>query len=141
MTTSVPIKAQRDSLAGGFSNAARSYLWGRRGFLILAIVALVAGAGFNWNWLVAAGIAPVLIGVLPCLVMCGLGLCMNRLFGGSCEKQSASPRDAGDPAQPAAALSAAKPDRPSVAASCCGVVGDTPAPQVQSLEERRKSHA
>ncbi|WP_128943312.1 hypothetical protein [Bradyrhizobium zhanjiangense] len=45
------------------------------------MIAVIAGTAFGWNWLVAAGIAPVLLSVLPCLVMCGLGLCMNRLIG------------------------------------------------------------
>ncbi|RVH28084.1 hypothetical protein CN211_25985 [Sinorhizobium meliloti] len=37
------------------------------------------GLAFNWNWLVAAGVAPPLLSVLPCLAMCALGLCMNRM--------------------------------------------------------------
>jgi len=65
------------------------FLTSRRGLLLAT--ALVAGAGLslNWNWLVAAGIAPVLIAVLPCLVMCGLGLCMHKMTGGSCENGAA----------------------------------------------------
>lgn len=54
---------------------------------LLLVVALVAGSGLalNWNWLVAAGIAPILIAALTCLVMCGLGLCMHKMTGSSCE--------------------------------------------------------
>lgn len=37
--------------------------------------ALVAG----WDWLVVAGLAPIVLAVAPCLVMCALGLCMNRM--------------------------------------------------------------
>lgn len=59
------------------------YLGERRVLVVLAVIAVIAGTAFGWNWLVAAGIAPVLLSV-PCLVMCGLGLCMNRLIGRSC---------------------------------------------------------
>lgn len=65
----------------------RSQLGGRRGLLILAAMTGFTGILFNWSWLVAAGIAPILIAVLPCLVMCGLGLCMNKMTGGSCDSK------------------------------------------------------
>src|SRR3546814_14279926 len=58
--------------------AGRYYLGGRRGLLILAAVAIVAGLALNWSWLVAVGIAPILLGVLPCLAMFALGLCLPR---------------------------------------------------------------
>lgn len=51
-----------------------------RNILIGALV--LGGTGslfFGWNWLVAAGFASIIIGLLPCLVMCGLGLCMSRM--------------------------------------------------------------
>lgn len=38
----------------------------------MAAVALGAAAlWFGWPWLVVAGIAPLLIALAPCLVMCG----------------------------------------------------------------------
>ena len=49
---------------------------GRRGWLVLAAAALGAGGALNWGWLTAIGLAPILIAVAPCAVMCGLGLCM-----------------------------------------------------------------
>src|SRR3546814_12794177 len=64
--------------------AGRYYLGGRRGLLILAAVAIVAGLALNWSWLVAVGIAPILLGVLPCLAMCALGLCMPHAGSTSC---------------------------------------------------------
>ena len=48
---------------------------------LLIGVALAGGAGalvFGWDWLVAAGFASIIIAMAPCLVMCALGLCMNR---------------------------------------------------------------
>src|SRR5712691_5898050 len=96
---------------------ARYYLGNRWVLLVLGGLVLVAGIGLNWGWLVAAGLAPVLLSTLPCLVMCALGLCM---MGRSGEKQSTASRDAGDSAQPTAALGVVNMDRPSVGgASCC----------------------
>jgi hypothetical protein len=65
----------------------RCYLSGWRGVVVLTIVAALVGIGLSWNWLVAAGVAPILLATLPCLVMCGLGLCMNKLFGDSCASE------------------------------------------------------
>jgi len=48
---------------------------------LLIGVAVAGGAGalvFGWDWLVAAGVASIIIAVAPCLVMCALGLCMNH---------------------------------------------------------------
>jgi hypothetical protein len=47
-------------------------------WLVLAAVALVAGATLNWSWLVAVGVAPLLLAVLPCAAMCVLGLCAHK---------------------------------------------------------------
>lgn len=47
--------------------------------LALAAIALIVGAAFNWSWLVAAGIVPLLLGILPCAVMCGLGFCSMKM--------------------------------------------------------------
>lgn len=71
------------------------FLRSRRGLMLIAASVIAVGAALNWSWLVAAGIAPVLLAVLPCLAMCGLGLCMNhsgRATGSSCrgDKRQAS---------------------------------------------------
>jgi hypothetical protein len=50
-----------------------------RGLIGLAIVLIVVGAAFNWSWLVAAGVAPIILATAPCLVMCALGLCMVNM--------------------------------------------------------------
>ncbi len=79
------------SLARDLAHAARYYLGGRRGLLVLAGVVVVAGAALNWNWLAAAGITPLLVSLLPCAAMCALGLCMSRMGGGSCSPQDGAP--------------------------------------------------
>ena len=59
--------------------------WLTRSRLLFVGAATVMGAGMalNWGWLTAIGLAPVLVSLAPCAVMCGLGLCMK---GGSGEK-------------------------------------------------------
>lgn len=82
------------SLIRDILRSARRYLRGWRGLLILAVVALVAGISLNWSWLVAAGVAPLLLGALPCVAMCALGLCMNRKAGRSCSAETDAAKSA-----------------------------------------------
>ena len=82
--------ATRPSLAQDWLYALRYWLRGPKGLVALVLSALVVGAALNWSWLVAVGIAPLLLTVLPCAVMCGLGLCMNRMTGSSCSTSSGS---------------------------------------------------
>lgn len=88
------------SLTRDIFHSARYYLGGRRGLIILAVIALVAGLALNWNWLVAAGVAPLLLAVLPCIAMCALGLCMNRMAGKSCTTGTDAAKSATEPAPP-----------------------------------------
>ena len=50
-------------------------------FVLLAIFAIAISltATFSWGWLVAAGIAPILLAAAPCAAMCALGLCMSGM--------------------------------------------------------------
>jgi hypothetical protein len=66
------------------SNWARSYLGGRRGLILLAVAVLGAGVALNWGWLVAIGVAPILLALAPCAAMCALGLCAMKGGGKSC---------------------------------------------------------
>ncbi len=47
-------------------------------WLSVAIVAIIGVTIFNWAWLVAAGLAPILLATLPCLAMCALSLCARH---------------------------------------------------------------
>lgn len=96
---SLPYRASagRSSLAQDWLYALRYWLRGRRGLLVLVAVVVVIGGILNWSWLVAAGIAPLLLTALPCVAMCGLGLCMNRMAGGSCGASASGSEDAGAP--------------------------------------------
>jgi hypothetical protein len=64
-------------------------LGGRRTWLAVGAVALVGSAALNWSWLVAVGVAPLLLAIAPCAAMCALGLCMKQGTDG-CERQDAT---------------------------------------------------
>ena len=49
---------------------------GKRGLIIVGMAVIAGGLALNWSWLVAIGLAPLLLTVLPCAAMCALGVCM-----------------------------------------------------------------
>ncbi len=53
-------------------------LTGPRRWWLFGAIGVSAGLIFGWDKLVLFGIAPILISLLPCLIMCGLGLCMMK---------------------------------------------------------------
>ena len=81
MTTSDTTKTSDASLGRGWLQFARYYLGNRWGLLALGGLVLVIGAYLNWGWLVAAGIAPILLTLAPCAIMCALGLCSMKMGG------------------------------------------------------------
>jgi hypothetical protein len=138
MTTSESTKAV-SALPGDVTHIMRRCLGNRRLLLAVAILALVAGAALNWEWLVALGIAPALLSLLPCAVMCGLGVCCMKMMGGSGQKQPGQSANSAETGESSAAVGIATMNRPSLlGSSCChGDVGETqpsPARQAQSLE-------
>lgn len=54
----------------------------------LGLTALAFGLAWQWHWLVAVGVAPILVSVAPCALMCALGLCMMKAKGGACHAES-----------------------------------------------------
>jgi hypothetical protein len=46
---------------------------------VLALGLIGAGLAWQWTWLVAIGVAPLLVSAAPCVAMCALGLCMHRM--------------------------------------------------------------
>jgi hypothetical protein len=86
-------KTADGSLKRGWSDFARYYLGNRWVLLALGGLVLIVGGALNWGWLVAAGIAPVLVAVAPCAIMCALGLCGMKMMGGSnAAQESQAPR-------------------------------------------------
>jgi hypothetical protein len=59
-------------------SADRILAWLRtpRGLIIAGIGIILAGLALGWNWLTALGLAPLILSVAPCAVMCALGMCM-----------------------------------------------------------------
>lgn len=135
--------AAEGSLTRDVLYAARYYLGNRWTLLALAVLAVAIGLSFGgWGWLVAAGLLPILLSTLPCLIMCGFGVCM--MCRGE-KKQSSVAHDAADGTTSAAALGVTGVNKSSAAgASCCHDTAaedqPTAAKQVQS-KERSNSNA
>lgn len=51
-----------------------------RAWLFAGLSALAIALWSRWDWLAAAGLAPIILAVLPCAVMCALGVCLHRLM-------------------------------------------------------------
>ena len=75
------------SLLRDWLYALRYWLESRTGVIVSLVLLAVIGLSFGWSWLVAVGIAPLLVAVLPCAAMCALGLCASRLGGRSCASE------------------------------------------------------
>ncbi|WP_219929821.1 hypothetical protein [Teichococcus aestuarii] len=70
--------------SSGIGDRLRSALRGRRALVLLGLAAMAAGVSWQWTWLTAIGVAPILVSVAPCAIMCALGLCMTGKSGRSC---------------------------------------------------------
>ncbi len=132
----------RPSLAQDVPYAVRYYLGNRWVLLGLGSLAVIAGLFFGgWAWLVAAGLAPFMLSVLPCLVMCALGVCM---MGRSGKSQSTAPHDATDSVTSSTVLGIVRRDQLLDSSCCHDAAAETRSPPVklvQSDDERRDSHA
>jgi hypothetical protein len=73
------------SLKRDVLHAVRYYLGNRWGLLAAGILVLTIGAALNWSWLVAAGIAPIILSLAPCAIMCAVGLCCMNMKKGHSE--------------------------------------------------------
>jgi hypothetical protein len=132
MTTQVPAVIQAS--ARDLGQMARRYLSGWRGVIVLVILALTAGLALGWSWLVAAGIAPILISVLPCLAMCALGLCMHRGGGRSCSAEDTTAKTIDTPVETA-------PPPKTLALQSDSPVSVATDEQANTVEQRRMTHA
>jgi hypothetical protein len=50
----------------------------------LGVIGAIVGVVLGWPWIAAAGLAPLLLSVLPCVAMCALGMCAMRIGQKSC---------------------------------------------------------
>jgi len=53
----------------------------RAGMLGVGGAATLAALALGWPWLVAAGLAPLILAFAPCAAMCALGLCAHNMGG------------------------------------------------------------
>lgn len=63
------------SIQAGASSFLRRWLTGRRGLIVVAIAFAGGGLALGWSWLVAVGVAPLILSLAPCAAMCALGVC------------------------------------------------------------------
>lgn len=77
----------------------RRYFANRKVLAVLALLSVGAGFAFNWSWLVAAGIAPIVLALAPCAAMCALGICMMNKDGKACSSDKGKPAQGGDNAK------------------------------------------
>jgi hypothetical protein len=64
----------------------------KRVVIASAALALISGLlAWQWSWLAAIGVAPLLVSAAPCVAMCALGLCMHRMCSHS---GSTAPKEA-----------------------------------------------
>jgi len=91
LQTKAPSRSET-SLGEDVYQLLKHWLRGRRGWLVIGSAVIGGGLWMGWPALVAAGVAPLLLSVLPCVAMCALGLCMKG-GGKSCE----SARDSAEP--------------------------------------------
>ena len=144
MTLPQSTSTAEPSLGRDVLSSVRYYLGNRWAILGLGNLAAIAGLSFGgWGWLVAAGLAPVILSTLPCLVMCGLGLCLACR---SNRAQSTTSGDAADSARSSTVHGVARMEQPTAgSSSCChGRAAESQSPQIkqlQALNERSNSHA
>lgn len=73
----------------GWSGYLPTWLRGKWGLLVGCSALAVGGAALGWPWLVAIGIAPILLAAVACAVMCTLGLCMMEKHANSAGSKGA----------------------------------------------------
>ena len=64
-------------------------------WVALALAGVGAALYLGWGWLAAAGLTGLIVGLLPCALMCGAGLCASRFMGKGGSSCGASPAAGG----------------------------------------------
>lgn len=90
---------------GQENSGLKGLVTGPRRWWLFAAIAVAGSLVMGWEQLVLLGLAPLLISLLPCLIMCGLGLCMMKCKdkkGKATDQGEGSNVQAGVEASPAA---------------------------------------
>ena len=88
----------------------RDWAMSPRGLIVVALAIIGAGLALGWNWVVAAGLAPLLLSLAPCAAMCALGVCMMAKGNASCAKQGSA--ENAEPSGPTSEPRASEPVAP-----------------------------
>ena len=72
----------------------------RTALLVAGALTLGIGAALNWHWLIAAGIGPIVLSLLPCAVMCLLGVFMQKGKGKTAPNNVAKGGEPQTPSEP-----------------------------------------
>lgn len=83
-------KAEPGPTKSDLRTVLRAWAGDRRVLAAAGLAVIGAGLALGWNWLVAAGIAPLIVAAAPCLLMCAFGLCMMGKGQQGCGPQKAS---------------------------------------------------
>lgn len=67
----------------------RIALHNRMVLLVAGTAIALGGLGLGWGWLTAIGLAPLILSVAPCLIMCAFGMCMMGKAAKSVPDQAA----------------------------------------------------
>ena len=89
-----PTQTARDLIRCWFSS--------RLGLTIGGTTIVAAGLVLGWNWLTAVGLAPLILTLAPCAIMCALGLCM--MPRGNSPSATQSSVEQAKPPEPASTL-------------------------------------
>jgi hypothetical protein len=76
------------------------YAVNRKALVVAALLIVGAGLALSWSWLVAAGVAPLILALAPCAAMCALGMCMSRMSGKSSCRDKSSVKPATETCDP-----------------------------------------
>jgi len=66
------------SLTADIMRYLRYQLRGRRALITSGLGVGVVSLWFGWPWLMAAGLAPILVAMAPCAIMCAVGFCTMK---------------------------------------------------------------
>jgi len=81
-----PAADARPPAAHTVGDSIRRVIGGPRGLVILGLAIVATGLALGWNWLTAAGVAPLILSLAPCAAMCAVGACAMSRGGTTCTK-------------------------------------------------------
>ena len=61
---------------GGLARFIPAFLRTRSGLILVALAVIGGGTALGWPALVAVGVGPIILALLPCAAMCAMGMCM-----------------------------------------------------------------